>query len=146
LNVLTLRVATYPEFAESVVRPEIDGTGLIELVRRYEQAFAGKLAGTYQGLAVSEVAWPARHLLGSPHPLYQADDGRIEVLVCECGEAGCWSLEARISVTDATVTWSDFRQPHRPAWDYSTFGPFVFARDQYEAALRLGPVARDADA
>ena len=33
------------------------------------------------------------------------------------------------------VTWSGFRQPHRPEQDYAAFGQFVFARDEYEQSL-----------
>jgi hypothetical protein len=34
-------------------------------------------------------------------------------------------------------TGDSFRQPHRPDWDYSGFGPFVFDRAQYDEALQL---------
>ena len=78
---------------------------------------------------------PSTHLLGSPLALYSDGDGRSYVLMCECGEPGCWPLAARVTLSDQTVTWADFRQPHRPQWSYEGLGPFVFERGQYESAL-----------
>lgn len=61
--------------------------------------------------------------------------GRVPLLVCECGEAGCWPLMATVDVTGDTVIWRDFRQPHRKGWSYGGLGPFTFERSQYFAAL-----------
>jgi hypothetical protein len=47
---------------------------------------------------------------------------------------GCWPLTARVTVTDATVTWREFRTGHRD-WDLSGVGPFIFDRHAYEATL-----------
>jgi hypothetical protein len=33
------------------------------------------------------------------------------------------------------VVWTKFRQPHRPKWDYTNFGTFVFSRESYVSAL-----------
>ena len=57
------------------------------------------------------------------------------LLACECGEVGCWPLLARITLTGDFVIWSHFRQPHRPTRDYSALGPFMFDREQYDAAV-----------
>ena len=38
-------------------------------------------------------------------------------------------------LTEDCVTWSSFAQPFRPAWSDAGFGPFVFDRSQYEAAV-----------
>ena len=46
-----------------------------------------------------------------------------------------WLLEARVTVGERTVIWDNFRQPFRPKREYSGFGPFVFDRTKYEAAL-----------
>ena len=70
-----------------------------------------------------------------------ADDKRA-LLECACGEPGCWPLLATVTVGSAQVIWSGFEQPHRRAdsagghWDYGGFGPFVFERAAYDAALR----------
>lgn len=72
---------------------------------------------------------------------HSADGNAVLLMQCECGEVGCWPLLAKLEVTDTTVTWSDFQQPHRgpqsPAgwWRYDNLGPFSFDRVQYEAAL-----------
>lgn len=66
--------------------------------------------------------------------------GEASLLGCECGEVGCWPLNAGITVNGATVTWSRFQQPYRPDWDYSAFGPFEFDRQQYENAVHSGMV------
>ena len=57
------------------------------------------------------------------------------VLGCTCGIWECWPLEARIEVTETTVKWSSFRQPHRPQWGELAMGPYEFGREAYEAAL-----------
>ncbi|MFG2054464.1 hypothetical protein ACGFI9_10555 [Micromonospora sp. NPDC048930] len=41
-----------------------------------------------------------------------------------------------VNVGDLVVMWSGFVQPHRPERDYGDFGPFVFGRSQYGAAVR----------
>jgi hypothetical protein len=40
-----------------------------------------------------------------------------------------------VTLTEHSVTWSNFAQPHRRAWSYAGFGPFVFDRRQYENAI-----------
>ncbi|MFB2597476.1 hypothetical protein ACEXQE_06775 [Herbiconiux sp. P17] len=80
----------------------------------------GDLTAYYLGL--EEKQWPA--------------PGKVWLLGCECGEVGCWPLSAEVAVTDATVVWSGFSQPHRPQRDYMRFGPFEFDRAQYDAAVR----------
>jgi len=60
---------------------------------------------------------------------------RVPLLVCDCGEPGCWPLMATVEVTDHEVVWRDFRQPHREKWDYTALGPFTFDRAEYARAL-----------
>jgi hypothetical protein len=77
-----------------------------------------------------------RQLLGGPLPADR--NGRTWLLYCQCGDPGCGGLSTRISITDKTVTWSDF------GWD-DVFGTptepveidktFVFERAEYEKAL-----------
>lgn len=125
----------------------IDGVDLCELVRAFELPFAGEAAGSYSGVRwrlPADAEELTRHYLGDPDRahLYR---GRIEILVCECGEMGCWPLTCRIRVTSRGGYWSDFVQPHRTGrrlrmvnpglWDYAGFGPFFFERAQYEEAL-----------
>ncbi|MEU3549200.1 hypothetical protein [Streptomyces longwoodensis] len=66
------------------------------------------------------------------------------VLGCPCGIWDCWPLLAHIGTTPESITWTAFRQPHRPQWGTLPLGPFTFARTPYERALATAPtVARD---
>ena len=117
----------------------MDGRDLVEFVRDVELASAvadkqPELAGSYAGPTLWRIADLAAHLLGRPDPLY-GEGGRVELLVCAgCGEPGCWPLEAQVDVTEEQVSWSDFRQPHRPNWRHRGL-TFEFDRAQYEAAI-----------
>ncbi|MFC8192161.1 hypothetical protein ACFUMH_10920 [Cellulomonas sp. NPDC057328] len=117
------------------VVPLVDGARLDELVGRYERTRGYEPAGGYGGLvpAYGNLGDLADHLGGGTRRWWSRDR-HVALLACDCGEVGCWPLEAEVVVTDDRVTWSGFRQPHRPAWDYDGFGPFTFARDQYDAA------------
>lgn len=67
-------------------------------------------------------------------PLDEEDDGEDPMLLgCTCGIDHCSPVTARITVTDETVTWSDFRSGM--SWDSSLVGPFVFDRRQYDRAI-----------
>ncbi|MFF3333366.1 hypothetical protein ACFYWX_28085 [Streptomyces sp. NPDC002888] len=79
---------------------------------------------------------PATEFTDPNHFLTPADD--TPVLGCTCGIWECWPLLARITVTPTTITWSSFRQPHREEWGELRMGPYVFARQSYEAALSAG--------
>jgi hypothetical protein len=136
MDVLQLRVVRPARSAYEVARLLVNGRDLVDLLAAFERAFAGDLAGAYEPLPADDLIAPSRHLLGEPHRLYQYADGRVALLGCECGESGCWPFVARIEITDDRVIWRDFAQPHRPQWSYADFGPFVFERTAYEAALR----------
>ena len=109
---------------------------LLDLVRDFELSKGWELAGAYAGLAprfTNASRW-VRSLLGDGHPEYEGD-GITWLLGCNCGVAGCWPLEARVTVDDNAITWHSFGQPFRPERDYSDFGPFTFDRREYEAAV-----------
>lgn len=134
LDVVEFRVLT-GDVTEIV--PIVNGRSLVDLVTSFEQSQHHNPAGGYAGIV------PAYFRFGDLGLYYlglEAEQwpkpGHAWLLGCDCGEVGCWPLEARISLTDETVMWSDFSQPHRDAWNYTDFGPFRFARDQYEAAIR----------
>lgn len=77
-----------------------------------------------------------QYYLGLASSQYFAELQGIYVLTCfHCGQVGCWPLVCAVSHADETVIWSKFRQPHRPKRDYSGFGPFIFDRTQYDAAV-----------
>lgn len=116
--------------------PEINRAPLVELVTIYEADREYQPAGGYAGLIPDHASFgdltnyywsrPDRRW---PHP------GHGWLLGCDCGEVGCWPLEAVIQVSGGLVVWSGFRQPHRPDRSYGEFGPFVFEREQYQHAV-----------
>jgi hypothetical protein len=110
---------------------------LLEYVRETEKPFAAAeghpdLAGNYEAL-------PAFMVL-EELALMKAE--KVSLYDCDCGCFGCWPLRVRISVSDETVTWSEFEQPHRGQeslaswWRYDKLGPLEFDRNDYEAALK----------
>ena len=119
----------------------IDGESLIERVGRHEAPLAQKeghpgLAGAY--------AWPALddELSAALRSGAEDDAGKVAVLECTCGLPGCWPLLVKITAAPSEVIWSEFEQPHRNEnsggahWRYEGFGPFVFAKNEYQSALR----------
>jgi hypothetical protein len=46
-------------------------------------------------------------------------------------------------VSADVVTWTQFSQEHRPERDYEGFGPFVFGRAPYAAAVATAIEAVD---
>lgn len=129
MNVIELRVVPQASGKSDLVEIRVDGQTLIDRVREHERPFAEReghpdLAGAY--MSIGAIDW---------------ESSKVTLLGCTCGVTSCWPLVSTISVTPTTVTWSNFEQPHRRPgsaavfWDYSGFGPFVFDRAQYEAAL-----------
>ena len=118
--------------------PVVDDVSLVDLVAGYEHAAGFDVPGQYAGLVVDhfKIGDPVAYLLGEPVAAYRAEGGVIALLGCDCGELGCWPLESRVVVGNDLVTWRGFTQPFRPQRDYGSFGPFVFRRSQYEAAVR----------
>ena len=134
-SALSFEVVTVEGGARALV-PKIDGQSLVDLVAGYESRRGYEPSGGYAGII------PAHFNFGDLTLYYEAQEdqqwpspGHAWLLGCDCGEVGCWPLTARIVVTPAEVTWSEFSQEHRPEWDYEGFGPFVFDRDQYAGAV-----------
>jgi hypothetical protein len=131
------------EWEEGTLRVRVGDSDLAELVGDVERPHAEAeghpdIAGTYGGL----VDWRLRqrlaeHFLGGPDShLFCGPHEKTVLLSCTCGEPGCWPLMARVELSETEVRWSDFEQPHRrDRWSYDGFGPIVFDRAQYEAAL-----------
>lgn len=115
--------------------PAVNGIRLTDLVAEFEGAHQYEPSGGYAGLV------PAYFKFG---PLDEYFLGRGEspvfgqsyyLLGCECGEVGCWPLQAKILTAEREVKWQDFRQPFRSERDYSSFGPFRFDIEQYRQAV-----------
>ncbi|OKI06200.1 hypothetical protein A6A06_37480 [Streptomyces sp. CB02923] len=116
------------------VIPCIDGIPLTDLIDRFETEAGMQPAGdAYGGL------FPQLFRFGPMDDYFQGRSadamGMTLLLGCECGESGCWPLEARITVTGDLVTWDSFEQPYRTKRDYTAFGPFQFDRNQYVDAV-----------
>ncbi|MFL6055443.1 MAG: hypothetical protein ACJ72W_21455 [Actinoallomurus sp.] len=118
--------------------PYIDNVSLVDLVSGFEHAAGYDVPGTYAGIVLDYFNFGdlTAYLTGQPDSAYWAKSGVIGLLGCDCGEVGCWPLEARVLIDDNPVTWRGFVQPHRPKRDYGSFGPFTFRRSQYEHAVR----------
>ena len=122
--------------APTRVEPVVDGVPLRDLVAEFEHDHGYEPAGHYAGLVPdrSHAAALDAYLHGSDGTHHWARGARTELLSCECGEPGCWPLDVRVTVTGDHVTWSDFRQPHRPSWTYRDLAPLLFRRAQYDVA------------
>jgi len=119
----------------------IDGVSFIELVKQHEAPMAEReghpeIAGEYAWCPFSEPLFHA--LLGE-----QTDEEhKVSLLLCPCGEPGCWPLLAHVKINNQTVSWCSFEQPHRSEvsaaghWSYVSFGPFQFERSRYADILK----------
>jgi hypothetical protein len=118
------------------ILPLVDGVSLVKLVYEFESLKGWKPAGGYAGISIehSDLGRLTRSLLGGKHPEYD-DEDTTWLLGCDCSVAGCWPLEAKVTVAPDVVIWNSFRQPFRREWDYLAFGPFTFDRRQYGAAV-----------
>ena len=140
---IELRVSRDPRWPTSI-EPVVGGVGLVDRVAAYERDQGYEPAGDYGGLV------PAHFRFGDLTTYFRGEErrqspgpGRLWLLGCDCGEVGCWPLEARVTVAGESVTWSEFRQPFREAWSYEGFGPFVFHRPAYDDAVARAVAALD---
>jgi hypothetical protein len=142
-NIISFDVSRKDRDRGTVITPRVDGVLLTTLAEEFEQTHGlTDPAGGYGGLIPEFFRYGPldRYFLGkSETPYFASAPRRIIVLGCECGEVGCWPLMCLVSTSDSEITWQGFEQPYRPARDYSSFGPFVFEREQYEDALRNLP-------
>lgn len=135
MNLVEFRATHHEDTGDVEVVPYVDGIPLITRALEFEAEHGMTPAGGYGGIYAARFKFGdlSRYFLGQGDDLWH-EAGRPSLLGCDCGELGCWPLQARVVVVGDTVTWLDFCQPHRPARDYSEFGPFVFERAAYEAA------------
>jgi hypothetical protein len=149
-NVLSFDVSRRDQDGVTVITPRIDGVLLTTLAEQFELSHdLADPAGGYGGLIPAFYRYGPldRYFLGrSETPDFTSAPARIFVLGCACGEVGCWPLTCQVNAGEKQVTWQSFEQPHRPKRNYSSFGPFVFERGQYEQALRGLPEYDSADA
>jgi hypothetical protein len=137
-SLATLSFSIQPFEGARSLTPYVDGVSLIEIVSAFEHKKGFSPAGGY-GPLIPE--WfncrPLdRYFLADFEPdSYFLDLQGIYLLGCDCGEVACWPLVAHIETSRETVEWSGFRQPFRPEWSYTEFGPFVFDLREYINAV-----------
>ena len=120
-----------------MLTPVVDEHPLTELVAEFESRQGYSPSGGYAGLVPDHFRFGDlfRYFLGQEDGQWPKP-GYVWLLACDCGEVGCWPLEARVVAGGETVTWTDLAQPHRRARSYRGFGDFVFDRASYEHAVR----------
>ncbi|MGD1919742.1 MAG: hypothetical protein ACFCAD_13130 [Pleurocapsa sp.] len=99
------------------------------------------VAGDYQPLPLWMIKFSSRYFLDEAKDFtgkFMAKPENIirnktTLLGCTCRIIECWYLLAKITLTENTVTWSDFQNFHRDWWQYNL--SFTFDRQQYEAGL-----------
>ena len=136
----------------------INERNLIDLVQQVERreedpAQPGKpLPQSYVGLHPDYYPRFSREFLG------QHERGYSILLLCTCLVDLCNCITGRVEMNPETVIWSDLKSPwlsskspspwvdfedaEKMGWypvDYSTLGPFVFDRLQYEEAVKSLP-------
>lgn len=84
-----------------VAHPLIDNVRLARLAQDYESSQWFDSPGGYWGLVISNLDHTERNLLGRGFRR-----GLANLVGCDCGIEGCWSLYCRIRVTDDQVLWS----------------------------------------
>ena len=135
-NMLAFQIGDLDDGARFIT-PRIDGVLLSDMVEAFErqQGYCDP-AGGYGGLVPTYFDCEPfdRYFLGLARSVGEGPQ-QIYVLACQCGEAGCWPLSCSVEVQATVVRWWGFHQPHRLGRDYGQFGPFVFARPQYDAAI-----------
>ena len=134
-NQVGFEIRRWEESGRELV-PLVDGVSLADLVSGFEYATGYQPACGYAGLVLdhSNFGDLGNYLHGEADSPYWRDT--VALLGCNCGEVGCWPLQARIQVAPDFVTWTAFTQPHRADRDYSDFGPFTFRRTQYDEAVQ----------
>jgi hypothetical protein len=136
LHALSFRIARL--YGSTTVEPVINNVPLSKLVSAFEIENGFDPAGGYGGLLPDGFCYGPldAYFLGRAEADYWTYLRGIYFLGCGgCGEVGCWPLVGKVEVAVDRVVWNEFSQPHRPQRDYSRFGPFVFAREQYASAL-----------
>ncbi|MEV5576381.1 hypothetical protein AB0L06_40665 [Spirillospora sp. NPDC052269] len=135
LHTIEFAVRQRPERRVHEVVPIFDGWSLLELIDQFETGLRMRPAdGAYGGLIPTFYRYGPldEYFLGKETP---GLGPKTAVLACECGEVGCRPLTTQITSTGNLVVWNDFEQVHRPARDYTAFGPFLFDQAQYDQAL-----------
>jgi hypothetical protein len=129
LAVLELKIV------DDLIEYYINGRSFLDMVREVELPFAENeshpdIAGDYAGLSPNGI-WRLLNEKGFWN-------GKETLFVCrECLSEMCWGFYAKITITNETVTWSEFENIARDEWKYDKLGVIIFDKSQYLQAIRL---------
>lgn len=114
--------------------PMVDGRLLVDLLEEYERDRGFDVVGGHAGLVLDYfgVGDLRRYLLGEQEPW---PGRRVPLLGCTCGDLVCCPLVASVDRGDEVVRWSGFQSRRGGRRDYVGFGPFVFDKPDYDAAV-----------
>lgn len=120
-----------------------------EVERKNAQRMGFDFGGGYTGVRATPYVVEGDHFLGLSIP--GSAKSHTRVLNCTCGNPRCWDVLALIEADDKFVCWSYIINPwllnglpthwhtESPedfvAFNYSSIGPYIFDRRQYEDAL-----------
>lgn len=126
---LLFKIEQRPDNINGIVAiPFINGQSLIDIIKEIELQYEPDIAGSYDG-------YRPDLLLNELNKGLHQDTYKTKILECECGVDGCWSLLMKVSKTENTIVWSNFNQPLRDNWDYSSLPSFEFNKDEYDIAI-----------
>ena len=119
----------------------INGVSLIDMLQKQELVFAKKentesIAGNYDWLSPQKLYTHLKH----PADYNLDNDGKVEILDCSCGAAGCWPMKVKIIENENNILWCEFEQPFRTIdsfnhWNYDDFGAFSFDKENFFSEL-----------
>lgn len=117
----------------------INGERFIDMIADDEgkSGYDDSICGAYIGQFPEQVLLPiGTEYIDIESNLTMEEDGRVHTLACNlCGMSECWTVRARITVTDETVTWSEIGHKE------GRLGPYTFNKEQYLKALDHGNAA-----
>lgn len=118
------------------VVPIVNGVPFTRIVEEFESERGYHPAGGYAGIVPDHFNFGPldKYFLGAENHSYFSG-GRVYLLGCQCGEVGCWPLEATLRMTKNEMVWDEFSQPFRPDRDYLSLGPLVFRLEDYLLAV-----------
>jgi hypothetical protein len=94
--------------------------------------------GRWIGIDPDVVRSPSRSFFGAPDEKLADYNGRVPLCACsECGMYSCDGVWTRITILDATATWTDFiANPVLNPVALKAIPPLNFEIEQYREALR----------
>ncbi len=118
---------TTAQFARTI----INGRSILDIITDCERPLLGESAGGYMEQLADDLY---RYMTDRTYCI-DGVKGEIGLLICGCLVEGCWPLYVRMDEKKEVITWYDFYNPRISDKPYD-IGPFHFARDEFEKAVR----------